>query len=234
MQKFTLQLATLAGALVLSLNASAHNKNNFSVAMSKPTSIQNEVQTLSQQAPKLKTNVLKLALTAFYNAQHMGFDHRQILTVIDYNMPDYQKRLWVFNLKTHHVLYNTYVAHGKSSGNVYANHFSNRGGTHASSIGLFLTKNTYFGGKGLSLRLAGLDRGFNDNALRRNIVMHGAWYVSSAFAKEYGRIGESWGCPALSRQVAKPIINTIKNGTLVFAYASDYSWLHASRFLRSA
>ncbi|MGE3920473.1 MAG: murein L,D-transpeptidase catalytic domain family protein, partial [Gammaproteobacteria bacterium] len=142
-----------------------------------------------------------------------------------------KKRLWVLDLQKHKVLYNTYVAHGQKSGDVYASHFSNQFGTHASSIGLFLTQNSYFGSKGLSLRLNGLDKGYNDNALRRAIVIHGAWYVDSKFANRYGRIGRSWGCPSVTPALAKPIINTIKDGSLVFAYAPNFSWLHHSKYL---
>lgn len=235
MQKAKLQTVVAISALVFTLNASAHYKHNdYTQAAGTETNLQQEVQVLRDSAPNLDPKVLRLALTAYSHAHRLGMDAKEILTVIDYHLPDFEKRMWVIDLKHNHVLYNTYVAHGQESGSVYANHFSNQPGTHASSLGLYLTSNTYFGDKGLALRLDGLDKGFNDNALSRAIVIHGAWYVDPKLAEQYGRIGRSWGCPAVSRTDAQPIINTIKNGTLVFAYAPDYSWLHSSRYLSNA
>lgn len=235
MQKKYLQIAALAGATLLSLNASAQtNNNNNTTAANSGVTLTQEVQILNEKAPTLDPQILKLALTAYANAHRLGLDSREILTVIDYHDPDYEKRLWVFDLKDNDLLFNTYVAHGQGSGNVYADRFSDDAQTHESSIGLYETENTYYGHKGLSLRLDGLDKGFNDNALAREIVMHGAWYVQPQFATEYGRIGNSWGCPAVPVAQAAPIINTIKGGTLIFAYAPEWSWLHSSRYLDNA
>jgi hypothetical protein len=124
------------------------------------------------------------------------------------------------------------VAHGKGSGDNYATRFSNREGSRQSSLGLFEATTTYMGKHGYSLRLKGLEKGFNDHALQRSIVIHGAWYVTEAFAARYGRLGRSWGCPTLDPSVAKKLIDTIKGGTLVFVYYPDEDWLSGSKFLQ--
>jgi hypothetical protein len=178
---------------------------------------------VTQPNPK----VLKLALNAYTKARNQGLDTKGILTLVDYSLPAHKKRLWVIDLKKKKIIYNTLVAHGKNSGGTYANHFSNRSGSLASSIGLFVTEGSYHGSHGYSLRLKGLEKGFNDNAYRRAIVMHGAWYVN-----ESRRItGKSWGCFTVSPRMIKPIISTIKNGTLVFAYGNDKTWLNHSKFI---
>jgi hypothetical protein len=128
------------------------------------------------------------------------------------------------------VLYHELVAHGSGSGDNYATRFSNDDNSHQTSLGLFVTSGTYEGGNGYSLKLRGLDEGFNDRAEERHIVMHGAWYVSPDHVRAQGRLGRSWGCPAVSQQVAQPLIDTIKGGTFVFSYASaDPAWLRAAR-----
>ena len=140
--------------------------------------------------------------------------------------------MWVLDLQKKRILFNSLVAHGKYSGNfVYANNFSNADGSLASSLGLFITGETYDGHNGYTLKIKGLERGFNDRAEDRHVVIHGAWYVSEALAKERGSIGRSWGCPALEQKKAGPIINTIKDGTLVFAYYPERSWLKGSKYL---
>ena len=128
------------------------------------------------------------------------------------------------------VLLHTLVTHGKHTGGLFARHFSNQPGSLTSSIGLFVTEKTYIGSKGYSLRLRGLEPGFNSQAKSRAIVIHGAWYASQDFASHHGRL-TSWGCPAVSPQVIRPLINQIKNGSLLFAYYPDQKWLHTSKFL---
>lgn len=180
----------------------------------------------------LRPQVVKTALTAYKNAQKRGIkDQKGLITVIDYSMPSSEKRLWVLDIRNHQVLYHTWVAHGKNSGINYPDHFSNRPKSLESSIGLYLTEHTYFGHDGYSLVLKGLDKGFNNNAERRHIIMHGAYYVSEYILENYGRIGRSWGCPALSKTMAKPIISTIKDHTLVLAYYPNKQWLDHSVYL---
>ena len=180
----------------------------------------------------LDPDVFDLAMRATTCAVKSGdVPNPTTLTVIDYSKPSTEKRLWVFDLKAHSLLYHELVAHGQGSGDNLAKHFSNEAETHSSSIGLYVTENTYIGKNGYSLRLNGLDRGFNDHALDRAIVMHGAPYVSDEFAKAQGRLGRSWGCPALREGIAREVIDRVKGGGLLFAYYPDPAWIKASKFL---
>jgi hypothetical protein len=140
-----------------------------------------------------------------------------LLTVIDYSLPSTEPRLWVLDLAHGKVLFNELVAHGAGSGDNYATRFSNTLESRQSSLGLFVTGDTYEGGNGYSLRLRGLDPGVNDRAEQRNIVIHGAWYVSADHARRYGRLGRSWGCPALPLESARSVIDVIKSGTFVYS-----------------
>ena len=153
------------------------------------------------------------------------------LTVIDYSKPSTEKRLWVFDLRTRELLYEELVAHGQGSGDNLANVFSNKPDTHASSLGLFVTEDTYVGKNGYSLRLNGLDEGFNHLARERAIVMHGAPYVSEDFVKKNGRLGRSWGCPALRDGVAREVIDRVRGNGILFAYYPDQGWLESSKYL---
>ena len=175
--------------------------------------------------------VLELALRAATNARTQGFGPQPVLTIIDYSLPSDCRRLWVLEIETQEVLFHELVAHGKGSGEREAKTFSNVTGSHASALGLFETEDAYEGRHGYSLRLMGLEEGFNDNATERCIVIHGAWYVSDEFANEHNRVGRSWGCPALDPAVSRAIIDVIKNGSLVFAYYPDTMWLTQSTFL---
>ncbi len=155
------------------------------------------------------------------------------LTIIDYSRPSTEPRLWVLDLAKRRVLFTELVAHGRGSGELMATRFSNVEGSHASSLGLFVTGETYQGQHGYSLRLHGLEPGVNDHAFDRAIVMHAAPYVDAAFAKGAGRLGLSWGCPALRPAISARVIDTIKAGSLVFAYYPDEDWLAQSQYLGS-
>jgi hypothetical protein len=186
-------------------------------------------------APGLEPAVLQLALDAASRAEARGLARQpRTLSVIDYSLPSTEKRLWVFDLATRELLFHELVAHGKNTGANLATSFSNRDESKQTSLGLFVTDATYHGGNGYSLRLDGLDAGFNDNARRRAIVMHGADYVSAGFARAQGRIGRSWGCPAVPTAVHREIIDAIKGGGLVFAYYPDRGLLERSEFLRGS
>lgn len=192
-----------------------------------------QAKTLASQAKNLHPDVVKLALIAYYKARREGYDHQGILSVIDYSKPSTQRRFWVFDLKTNQLVFKELVAHGKNSGDKMASRFSNKVDSLTSSIGLYVTaKNGYMGRHGYSLRLQGLDKGFNSHAAARAIVVHGAPYVSSNFAKQYGRLGLSWGCPALNPKIVRPVIDHIKGGTLIFAYYPDQKWLTSSHYLQ--
>jgi hypothetical protein len=184
-------------------------------------------------APSANPKVLSLAARAAECARKQGllgaFHH---LAVIDYSLPSTQPRLWVFDVDHGRLLFQELVAHGRNTGEKLAEHFSNVEGSKMSSLGLFQTIDTYYGNNGYSLRLRGLDAGFNDNALSRAIVMHGAPYVSEAIAARLGRLGRSWGCPAVRQEVARMVIDTLKGGALLFAYYPDRKWLDESPTLQ--
>ena len=187
---------------------------------------------LLRQAPGLRANVLSLALTALNNAESRGLVKRDDrLTVIDYSLPSSQPRLFVFDLARKRLLFRELVAHGRNSGDDRTTYFSNDPGSLATSLGLFVTEDTYFGNNGYSLRLRGLDAGFNDMAWDRAIVMHGAAYVSKTAIRALGRLGRSWGCPAVRKEMAQKIIDTIRGGSAVFAYYPEKDWLASSAFL---
>jgi hypothetical protein len=193
------------------------------------------VSTLVKQAPGLRANVLRLAIGSAACATQQGLVKRNdLISVIDYSLPSTEPRLFVFNLSTQRLLFRELVAHGKNSGDNLTARFSNEPGSLETSLGLFVTAETYSGNNGYSLRLKGLEEGFNDMAWDRAIVMHGASYVSSATAKLMGRIGRSWGCPAVRKEVAQKIIDTVKGGTAVFAYYPDSKWLNNSYYLQKA
>ena len=180
----------------------------------------------------IETDVLELALGAASCAVKSGaVQPPRTLTVIDYSKPSSQKRLWVYDLATRALLYEELVAHGQGSGANLATQFSNTPDSHQTSLGLFVTDDTYVGRNGYSLRLDGLDKGLNDRARERAIVMHGAPYVSPSFVKTNGRLGRSHGCPAVSAGVARELINRVKGGGLVFAYYPDARFLKTSKYL---
>lgn len=191
-----------------------------------------DVAPLLQQAPGLRADVLRLALDAAHRAEDRGLvQRRDLLTVIDYSLPSSQPRLFVFDLSAKRLLFRELVAHGKNSGDDVATAFSNSPGSLETSLGLFVTADTYEGHNGYSLRLKGLEEGVNDMAWDRAIVLHGAAYVSREAIKALGRLGRSWGCPAVSSLMAKKIIDTIRGGSAVFAYYPEKSWLTTSAFL---
>lgn len=189
------------------------------------------IAAIHSQAGNLNTQVLKLGLKAYIKAHDNVRGVKDILTIIDYSKPSTERRMWVIDLDSKKVLYNTWVTHGKNSGANLATSFSNQPGSLKSSIGVFLTQDTYVGHVGYAVRLRGLESGINDNAYQRAVVVHGAWYADQEVAQKYGQLGRSFGCPAVSEKIAKPLINTIKNNTVVFAYYPDRQWLRKSAYL---
>jgi hypothetical protein len=179
-----------------------------------------------------RRDVLDLAIRAYRCGRAEGQFDSPILTVIDYTRPSTEKRLWVIDLARRQVLFHELVAHGQNSGEVYAVDFSNRPGSRQSSLGLFRTEDVYDGGHGESLRLTGLEPGINDRAEERRIVLHGAPYVNAGVVERFGKLGRSWGCPAVDRAVLPSLVRYIKEGTALFAYYPDPRWLRQSRFLR--
>lgn len=183
------------------------------------------------EASSLNKPVVDKVLTTLKCASAYNLERNNILTIIDYSLPSNEKRLWVFDLRSLKLLFHTHVSHGIASGTLSTDFFSNKYNSKATSIGVYKTEKAYYGREGLSLRLDGLDRNFNDNASNRSIVMHGGWYVQEAFIKRYGRPGRSWGCPALPLNAYQAIINTIKDNSLLVAYYPNEAWFGKSKFL---
>jgi hypothetical protein len=176
--------------------------------------------------------VLALALGAARCAQANGaVEDPSTLTIIDYSKPSTERRMWVLDLENRSLLYEELVAHGQGTGGNLASKFSNKPDSHQTSLGLFVTDDTYVGRNGYSLRLDGLERGFNDRARERAIVMHGAPYVNASISKQLGRLGRSHGCPAVREPIARELIDRVKGGSLVFGYYPDPAWLENSKFL---
>ncbi|RKS96370.1 murein L,D-transpeptidase catalytic domain family protein [Chryseobacterium defluvii] len=184
---------------------------------------------------ELNYEVFSKALRGFENLKKAGLLNQDshLLTVCDFSMSSNTKRLWVIDMNERKVLFNSLVAHGKNTGEEFATNFSNTESSLQTSLGFYITDATYDGDNGYSLRLLGMDKGFNDAAYRRAIVMHGADYVSEEFAAMHKRIGRSWGCPAVPRDLTQPIINTIKGRNLLFIYYPDQNYLSKSEWLKA-
>jgi hypothetical protein len=190
------------------------------------------VEVLTRLAPRANPRVLAYAMAAMRCAQAGGVAvAAERLAVIDYTRPSLEPRLWVFDLASGQLLFEEVVAHGQGSGENLPTRFSNREGSHASSLGLFVTRDTYHGRNGYSMRMEGLEPGINDQALARAIVMHGAPYVDVASGARQGRLGRSWGCPAVREAVARRMIDVLKGGQFLFAYYPDSGWLTESGLL---
>jgi hypothetical protein len=172
-------------------------------------------------ATGMSVAVFREALIGYYNLQQRGMASaaKPLLTVIDFSRSSRLKRLWVVDLKKQKVLFHTLVAHGKNTGAEFANAFSNKNGSEQSSVGFYLTGNTYMGKHGLSLKLQGLEPRYNSNAASRAVVVHGAEYVCEEFVRQHGRLGRSQGCPALPTDQASNIIRAIKGGSVIYAHA---------------
>jgi hypothetical protein len=218
-------------------NAAVNSINNTSSDPKHPVSIDQ-----SNIFDSLKLGTLGLSRQAFDYALK-GFNflvtkgkivNNSIISIVDFSETSNKKRLFIIDLKNYKILFNTYVAHGQNSGKEFAGNFSNRPESLESSPGFYVTKETYYGTKGLSLRLEGEEEGINDNALNRGIVMHAAAYVNEALAQTRGFIGRSWGCPAVPPELHQAIINKIKNGSCLFLYTPNKNYISSSRILKDA
>ena len=176
-------------------------------------------------------DVFNRALNGYYKLKKANVvSTKEILTIIDFNRSANEKRLWVIDLKNKKVLFHTLTAHGRNSGAERAQFFSNTRNSNQSSLGFYITGNTYIGKHGTSLKLHGVEPGINDNAEARAIVMHGAEYVSEAHIKKYGRLGRSFGCPAVPVELHEELIDALANKTCLFIYYSDPIYLAQTTF----
>lgn len=208
--------------------------------MSSITKIESDIKGIAIY-DSLHLNNLGLSEQAFEYAVK-GYDYLKnrgritnghVISIVDFTKPSYEKRLFVIDMDRCQVLFNTYVAHGQGSGKEFANSFSNKPESLQSSLGFYLTSDTYNGKNGYSLHLNGIEKGINDKADERAIVMHGAPYVSETYIRSNGCIGRSWGCPAVPEKLNKPIIEKIKNGSCLFIYGRNKQYLRHSAILNS-
>ncbi len=188
-----------------------------------------EILSATEIGKYISADILGMALRGYHLTDTLR--RKNILTIIDYSKPSGEKRFFVLDVPGKKLLYHCLVAHGKNSGEIFAVNFSNKQESLKSSLGFFLAAETYYGKHGYALRIDGLEKGFNDNARSREIVIHGAWYVSDEVVAKYGQVGKSWGCPALPVKLTTEIINRIANGSCIFIYAKDEKYLRNSLFL---
>lgn len=175
--------------------------------------------------------VFEKALNGYYKLEEEGEISNPLLTLVDFNLSSTKKRMWILNMDTQEVMFNTYVSHGKNTGLEFAKNFSNKVNSHQSSLGFYLTGETYYGKNGLSLFIDGVEKGINSNARDRYVVIHGADYAEPEFIKKYGRLGRSYGCPAVPNKIAKKLIHTIKGKSVVYLHKNDENYLSSSSML---
>jgi L,D-transpeptidase catalytic domain len=191
--------------------------------------------SLKLAALGMTKQVFDYAMKGFISLKEAGkLKDTSIISIADLSKSSCKKRLFVIDLKNCKLLFNTYVAHGMNSGQEYARQFSNIPESNKSSIGFFETADTYSGKHGYSLHLVGMEKGINDNASKRDIVMHGAEYVSESRIQAMGYIGRSQGCPAIPERLHKPIIDKIKNGTCLFIFGDDRNYFRRSAMVNAA
>jgi hypothetical protein len=204
------------------------SETSYSVAR-KIEAIYTSLNTNNLALPQI--TCFKKAMEGFYALKQKGLIQKDIITIVDFSLSSTKKRLWVIDLATNTILYNSVVSHGRNSGGEYANSFSNSQSSNKSSLGFYATGETYNGKHGLSLKLDGLERGINDNARARSVVMHGADYANPSVLKTQGYLGRSQGCPAVPEAVKADIIKTIKGKSCLFIYHPTKSYEIASKLL---
>ncbi|HPW98493.1 MAG TPA: murein L,D-transpeptidase catalytic domain family protein [Flavobacterium sp.] len=187
--------------------------------LSKVESVYFKLKSNSFSMPSF--DCFSVAIEGFYKFKEKGIFQKNILTLIDFSQSSNSKRLWIIDLDKDEIILNTYVAHGRNTGDEFANHFSNRAESYQSSLGFYATAEIYNGKHGASLKLDGLQKGLNDNARERAVVMHGADYVSEKFIHNNKRLGRSLGCPAVPVELNDKIISLIKNKSCLFIYHSS-------------
>jgi hypothetical protein len=190
-----------------------------------------QLDVLQRAAPQLEVRALQEALQALRCAERGGIGKARRLAVIDYSRSSLERRMWVFDLAQRRLLQREFVAHGRQSGELFAERFSNLPGSHQSSLGLFRGAESYTGRHGHSLRLDGLEPGFNDEARARALVIHGADYVAPAWAEKHGRMGRSLGCPAVQQEVIRVLVDQLKDGQYLFSW---HPQMKAARYLDCA
>ena len=216
-----------------SMASADDGKSNSLTRVKFEDSITQLYEKMNLSSYNLDYNVFRLGLIGYYSLLREGdLDNKDLLTIIDFALPSTQKRFFTLDLKNLRVKYYTYVAHGKNTGENLAKEFSNIPQSNQSSLGFYVTGETYVGSKGYSLRLDGMEKRFNGNIRDRAVVVHGADYVSESWIARYGRLGRSQGCPALPKGISHEVIDAIKNKAAIFTYYPDESYLKASKYLK--
>ncbi|MDP3353658.1 MAG: murein L,D-transpeptidase catalytic domain family protein [Flavobacteriaceae bacterium] len=211
--------------LLFGLLSFTSNKSNLSsdivpsVSNTKAENIYHSLNAKNFVLPNIYT--FTKAVEGFYKLKEKGVVQKDFLTLVDFSLSSNVKRFWVIDMKTNTILFHSLVAHGRNTGNEFAQYFSNKPESNQSSLGFYATAETYFGKHGYSLRLDGLEPGINSNARERAIVIHGADYVSENFIQQHGRLGRSFGCPSLPNEISKEIIETIKDKSCLYVYYSS-------------
>lgn len=191
--------------------------------------IYNSLHSAHNNLPSLES--FKEALKGFYRLRDKGVVSKNRITIIDFSLSANAKRLWVIDLDSSSVLYHSLVAHGRNTGDEYAKSFSNAAESYKSSLGFYVTGEVYYGKHGKSLRLDGLEKGINDNARNRAVVVHGADYVSNSFIHNNKRLGRSLGCPAIPLEITDELIETIQGKSCLFIYYPSESYKQSSDLL---
>ncbi len=195
-------------------------------------SLQHLYSAIGLEKYDLPYDVFKYGMIGYFSLRQTGkLSDKRLLSIIDFSKSSTKKRFYTIDLDTYQVIYHTYVSHGRNTGEDLAKTFSNTIHSNQSSLGFYITAETYVGSKGYSLKLDGVEKGYNDNLRERAVVMHSAEYVSEGWIKKYGRLGRSQGCPALPTAIARKVIDTIKDHTVIFAYYNDNTYLNESSYL---
>lgn len=234
---FTLSLTGLL--IFLLFGSTAYTEKSASSAISKTilhSGSKNEAlslyESLDLEKLGLSQQAFLYAMKGFRRLEENGqLLNNAVLSVIDFSLPSTQKRFFVIDINSNSLLYHTYVSHGKNFGKLMAKKFSNRSGSYQSSLGFYTTGNTYFGKHGFSLRLIGKEKGINDKALQRGIVIHSAGYANEQFAQQQGYLGRSQGCPAVPEEIHRELIQTIQNGSCLFIYSPAAIYSKQSRLV---
>lgn len=209
------------------------------IASANPEEAKSEAELITEKYELfVSKNETMPTLPAFSNAM-IGFSklaetnkiEKQLLTIVDFNLPSTDKRMWILDLNTNKVLYNTYVSHGRNTGGLMAENFSNIPESFQSSLGFYITGETYHGGNGYSLRIDGMEKGINDNARKRAIVIHGAEYATENFMKKIGRLGRSYGCPAIPTELTNEVIDLIKGKSVLFLYQDNANYMENTKLI---
>ncbi|MGA9327041.1 MAG: murein L,D-transpeptidase catalytic domain family protein [Salegentibacter sp.] len=216
--------------------ATSNSEITSVVASTKPVSFKEKVANLygefsTKNATLPALSVFEKAMEGYEKLENQGKVNKEILTVVDFDLSSKKKRMWIMDMKNKEVLFNTYVSHGQKTGVEFAKQFSNKVNSHKSSLGFFVTGETYIGKNGLSLFLDGMEKGINNNARKRYVVIHGADYATGNFVSRHGRLGRSYGCPAVPKAIAKSLINKIKGESVVYINKNDPGYMSRSSYL---